>query len=76
MNKKHFLISLPLLTASCATVPSAPLETQCPRVQAVNWDAPEPSFTDRILRFSSGKLPEQTDYALPSAGAKLPMTKP
>ena len=76
MRKKAFLISLPLLTASCATVPSVPLETQCPRVQPVVWDAPEPDFMRPMLNFLSGNLPGPTSYELISPRAKPSMTKP
>jgi hypothetical protein len=65
------LICAPLLTA-CATAPSAPpapLVVQCPRVQPINWPAPEPAFLPRMQTLLSGKLPEPipSDYSLPPA---------
>lgn len=76
MRKRHFLISLPLLVASCATVPSAPAVVTCPRVPQVEWDAPEPSFMPPMLNFLSGTLPalSPSDYSLKPA--KLGTTKP
>ena len=75
---KHAILLLPLLgfLASCQSVPTAPPVVQCPRVQPIQWDAPEPAFTGRMGFFLQGKLPELIDYGLTSKPAAPRMTAP
>lgn len=59
------LVTIGLLQG-CATAPSV-----CPKLPPPPSLAPQgPSFLDLTASFLSGKLPEQTNYALPSLGAK------
>lgn len=68
------LITLPLLQA-CCHAPTAPDPTQGPRVPDVQWDAPEPSFTDPMASFLHGKLPAPRGSASNSSPAKANTTK-
>ena len=55
-----------LLCSGCATAPSA-----CPALPPPPAKVPlGPSFLDQTADFLQGSLPEQIDYALPSASAK------
>lgn len=69
MKSKLLPLLLTAFLAACGTVQTAPPVVQCPRLPPVQWPAPEPSFTDRMESFLSGKLPEPTGsaYSLPSA---------
>lgn len=74
MKPAYWLLAFLSLLPACSTVPTAPPVVQCPRVQPIQWDAPEPSFTARMQLFLSGSLPAQIDYGLPLPPAKQLMT--
>ena len=67
-----------LLLQGCATAPRVIVQAVCPRIPPLEQPSAqlEPTFSDRMLNFSQGKLPEPTssDYSLPSA--KLPTNLP
>lgn len=67
------------LLAGCATAPTAqpmPQRVQLPALDQVAPDVLEPSFTDRMESFLSGKLPEPTPCASPCEPAKPNTKKP
>lgn len=72
------VITLPLLTA-CASGPRVQVLEVCPAPPPLLVEIPEAaleaSFTERMVSFLRGRLPEPISYELPSANVKLNTTR-
>ena len=77
-NLALLLCSVSFLTA-CQTVPTVQVTEVCPKLPEIEMlpvAALEPSFSERMRDFYSGKLPEPTPYDYTLQPAKLPTAKP
>lgn len=81
--RKLLLLTLlwPLLLQGCATAPRVILQAVCPSIPPLDQPPAqqEPTFSDRMGNFLSGKVPEPIgyDYSLSSAKPDtLPPAKP
>ena len=78
-KRPNFLATLTLLVllTGCSVPrvpPTTPPRAQLPKLPALEPHAVGPAYLPRMQTLLSGKLPEQTDYALPTSGAKLNTT--
>lgn len=78
---RKYLVCLLLLLAllqGCQTAPRVIVQAVCPAIPALDQPSAllEPTFSDKIALFLSGKVPELTgsDFSLPSA--RLSTTQP
>ncbi len=73
-----YLLLLPVLLQGCQTAPRVIVQAVCPAIPPLEQPPAlqEPTFSDKMASFLSGKVPEpiNSDYSLPSA--KLPTTQP
>ena len=72
------LLLLPVLLQGCQTAPRVIVQAVCPAIPPLEQPPAllEPTFSDRIANFLSGKLPEPTGLDLSWPTAKLPMAQP
>ena len=79
MLKFRYLIPVLLVQLqACATVPAVIVQAVCPAIPPLEQQPAllEPTYSDKMASFLSGRLPGQTvyDYSLPSA--KISTTPP
>lgn len=65
-----------MLLAACAGAPRVLVQAICPKIPALEQDAPGESFTVPMANFLRGSLPAPTDYGLTSGSAKTPIKLP
>ncbi len=75
MKYAVWLVSMPLILSGCATAqkPVQVLEV-CPKVPALELDAPVRDWLGEMRAFLQGTLTTPPDYSLHSIPAKLPTT--
>lgn len=76
MNRYVCLVSMLLILSGCATAPT-PVQVLevCPKVPALELDAPARDWLGEMRSFLAGTLTTPPDYNLHSTPAKLPTTR-
>ena len=75
MRLPVFALSTLLILSGCATVPKpVPVLQVCPKVPALELDAPVRDWLGEMRAFLQGTLTTPPDYSLHSIPAKLPTT--
>ena len=73
-----YLLLLPALLQGCQTAPRVIVQAVCPAIPPLEQPSAllEPTYSDRMASFLSGRVPGpiSSDYSLPSA--KLPTLQP